>query len=106
MRQVLTHKEYQKGIKTMSGNPGLVSSENKFKEAIKSEALEVFSEVKPIIKKTYYLFHPDNSINYLRKGKYFVSGKELDIKDGVIKTDDNEVKKALISQGFSLMYEV
>lgn len=57
----------------------------------------------------YFFFHPDSTETGYVNGKYFVETsegiKELEIKDGVIKTDREEIKNILIQKGFSFMYQ-
>lgn len=82
----------------------------------KNIAVKPESEKKPLSgftfkknKKEYHLFHPDNATTGRINNKYNVQigGRkfELDIIDGVIITNDENIKIHLIEQGFTYLYE-
>ena len=54
----------------------------------------------------YYLWYPDNIAGSYHNGKYCYSENiTLDIIDGILKTDDINIKTDLVKRGFTFMYE-
>lgn len=72
-------------------------------EPVQADAEEV------VDKKDYFLMYPDSVPTRMYNGDYIVeeNGKthQLQIVNGVIRTDKLEIKTALIRAGFVFMYE-
>jgi hypothetical protein len=104
MKGIFTYKEFEQFRETekIKGDKPLPEKrERPLEEA--PLPFQIFDE-------EYFFFHPDNSINpnYYKEGifKVEVMGKivELPIVNGVLKTDNLQIRDILLKQKFIFMY--
>jgi len=95
---VLTQQQYSE----IEKEKNIKSEEGRIKKVLPSTVNK-----KPEIK--YYLFHPDNPKSRYLNDKYHVRigglNFYLEIIEGVITTNDEEVKTHLLAKGFIFMYK-
>lgn len=105
MAKILTHKEYSESF--LSKKPS-VPAEPVAPHEAHIKAPPVASNDRKV-RVEYQLFHPDCSENYKINGKYIVdiTGDiiELEIKDGVLRTEDIGIKNHLVSKGLIFIQE-
>jgi len=61
---------------------------------------------KPADRNIEYLYmHPDHDPTFKLNGSYIICGNEIEIVNGIIKTDDPAVSDKLRNQGFVFLYK-
>lgn len=92
MSKVLTWEEYDRLSK--EGNPPPVKINEVTPAAEKPELAQSSN-------KDYYLMFPDNPVDQYHNGFYHVdSDHTVEIINGIVKTDSEEISNKLIKQGF------
>jgi hypothetical protein len=102
--KILTQAEYE-ALSSKNDKIGIMQAPESPQEILPP------APAKPIIKRQieYLFFHPDNSDGYKISGKFLVEYKEkiieIPIENGILKTDNEDIKNILISKGMIFTHE-